>query len=398
MKRIDKLKEKMSVEKFNLLDVIFLIIIFSLISIAATTFVQRKNKISQATNSIDSVYNEILSNYYEDVDKEGLASSAIEGMMKYLNEKYSIYMGEDATNSLKDTLDGTYKGIGVVVKQSEGKLIIYNIFKNSPADKAGLQVDDQIVSLDDIKVTEETDLSEVVKYIREHNDIAFGIKRYDSDLLINVTTADIDDPVVSTKLLSNKDSNYGYIRLSVFSKSSSTQFKNSLEELEKNDIKGLIIDLRSNTGGYVEQAGNIAKMFTNKNKVIYSLKEKNEVEVFKDDDDEERGYPVVILVNSGTASAAELLSLSLKESYGAILVGTTTFGKGRIQGTADITNSRKIKLTTGKWYSPNNNNIDGVGIRPSYEVELTKDYYINPTDKNDSQLTKGLSVLVELTK
>ena len=398
MKRIDIIKEKMSIERFNLTDVVFLIIIFSLISIAITTFIFRRNRIYQATNSIESVYNEILSNYYEDVNKEELASSAIEGMMDYLNEKYSTYMGEDATHSLNETLDGTYKGIGVVVQKNDKGLFIYNIFKNSPADNAGLQVNDQIVSLDDMRITKDSNLNDVVKYIREHDSIAFGIKRNESDLLINVNTADIDDPVVSTKLLSNKDTNYGYLRLAVFSKTSATQFKNSLEELEKNDIKGLIIDLRSNTGGYVEQAGEIVKMFTNKNKVIYSFKEKNNTEVFKDDDDTERNYPVVILVNSGTASAAELLSLSLKEAYGAILVGTTTYGKGRIQGTANITDNRKIKLTTGKWYSPNNNNIDGVGIVPSYVVELPNEYFKNPVDKNDSQLTKGLGVLVELSK
>jgi carboxyl-terminal processing protease len=128
------------------------------------------------------------------------------------------------------------------------------------------------------------------------------------------------------------------------------------------------------------------------------MKDKNEETVFYDKTDEKRTYPIVVLVNSLTASASEMLAMSLKESYGAILVGTQTYGKRKIQQTSNVGTSSMIKYTTATWYSPNHNCIDGVGIKPSYTAVLTKDYYYNPIDANDSQLTKGLSVLVELLK
>ena len=196
----------------------------------------------------------------------------------------------------------------------------------------------------------------------------------------------------------NHNDNYGYIYLESFTGASSIQFKNALDELEKNDLKGLIIDLRTNKGGYLEQSHAIASMFVRKGKILYSIKDRNTDDIKYDDTDEHREYPVVVLVNSMTASASELLAISLKESYGAILVGTTTYGKGKIQQTSNIGDSSMIKYTTATWYSPNHNNIDGQGIRPSYTVKLSRAYIKNPIDKNDDQLKKGLSVLVGLSK
>ena len=398
MKKIDEIKEKFSIGRFNILDVIFLVVIFSLLSITITTFIYRKRMINKPNNDIDKVYDQIINNYYEEVNKDELAESAIDGMMKYLGEKYSIYLDKSSTDSLNNELDGKYKGIGIVALKNDEGVFVNNIYTNSPAEIAGIHVGDQITYYDGKKVDNNTDLDEFVQYIREHDEVALTIHRNDSDVLINLRTTDIDNPVVASKLLTNDEDNYGYIYLESFSSAATNQFKGALEELEKSNIKGLIIDLRSNKGGYLEQANGIASMFIRKGKVLYSIKDRYADTQYYDESEEHREYPVVVLVNGLTASSSELLAISLKESYGAILVGTKTFGKGKIQQTSNIGDSSMVKYTTATWYSPNHNNIDGQGIRPGYTIELSKEYVKNPTDKNDNQLKKGLSVLVGLNR
>lgn len=398
MKKMVKIKDSVNEGKFTIIDVIFLVIIFSLLSIAITTFIFKKKRIAVANNDIDKVYNQIINNYYEEVDKDELSKSAIDGMMNYLGEKYSIYLDKDSTNQLNNELDGKYKGIGIVAVQNKDGIFVDDVMKNSPADSAGLQPGDKITYYSGNKIDSNTKLIELLDYIKENDEVALTIKRNDSDILINLRTTDIDNPVVSSKLLTSDNNNYGYIYLESFTGASSIQFKNALDELEKNDLKGLIIDLRTNKGGYLEQSHAIASMFVRKGKILYSIKDRNTDDIKYDDTDEHREYPVVVLVNSMTASASELLAISLKESYGALLVGTTTYGKGKIQQTSNIGDSSMIKYTTATWYSPNHNNIDGQGIRPSYTVKLSRAYIKNPIDKNDDQLKKGLSVLVGLNK
>ena len=398
MKKIGEIKEKFSIGRFTLLDVIFLVIIFSLLSITITTFIYRKRSINQSTNDINKVYDQIVSNYYEEVNKDELAESAIDGMMKYLGEKYSIYMDASSTDSLNNELDGKYRGTGIIAELNKDGLFVHDIMVNSPAETAGIHVGDKITYYNGTKVDSSTSLNDFVKYVREHDEVSLTIQRNDSDILINLRTTEIDNLVVSSKLLTNDEDNYGYIYLESFSSAATNQFKAALEELEKSDIKGLIIDVRSNKGGYLEQANGIASMFVRKGKTLYSVKDRYNDKVYFDESEEHREYPVVVLVNGLTASSSELLAISLKESYGAILVGTKTFGKGKIQQTSNIGDSSMIKYTTATWYSPNHNNIDGQGIRPGYTVELSKEYVKNPIDKNDNQLKKALRVLVDSNK
>ena len=390
MKKISGLIDKANTLRFTMIDVFFLIIIFSLISIIITTFIFNKRNISKDTNSIENVYNEIVNYYYNDVNKDELTDSAIKGMMNYLDEKYSSYMDENKANLFNNKLDGTYKGIGIVALKNNDGIFVNNVMKNSPAEQAGLQVNDKILQIGSLTIKDKTGLDEVNNYIKNNNEIMMVVKRNDSELIFNISPGDIPNPVVSTKLLESDNKNYGYIFLESFSDASYNQFKSSLDELEKNGLKGLIIDLRGNKGGYIDKATSIAKIFLRKDKLVYSIVEKDKVEYEYDDTDETRDYPIIVLVNGQTASSSELLALALKESYGAILVGTKTYGKSKIQYTSSLKDKSMIKYTTGIWHSPNDNNIDEVGITPSITVENKKDI--------DSQLTKGLELLIELTK
>jgi carboxyl-terminal processing protease len=398
MKKMGDIKDSATENRFTLIDVIFLVLIFSLLSIAVTTFIFKKKRTVTYNNDIDKVYNQIIDNYYEEVNKDELASSAIDGMMNYLGEKYSIYLDKNSAEYLNNELDGKYKGIGIIAYQDSTGIYVDDVMKNSPADSAGIQIGDKITYYADNKIDQSTKLDDILDYIKNHDEVALTITRNNSDILINLRTTDIDNPVVSSKLLTSGEDNYGYIYLESFTGASSIQFKNALDELEKNELKGLIIDVRSNKGGYLEQAHAIASMFIRKGKILYSVKDRYTDEIKYDDSEEHREYPVVVLVNSVTASASELLAISLKESYGAILVGTKTYGKGKVQQTSNIGDSSMIKYTTATWYSPNHNNIDGQGIRPGFEVKLNRAYLKNPIDKNDNQLKKALRVLVDSNK
>ena len=391
MKKVVTLRNRLSLSRFTLVDVIFLVIIFSLLSVTITIFVFKKYIKINNTNDIDKVYNQIINDYYEEVDKEELSKSAIDGMMKFLGEKYSIYMDTDSTNRLNEELDGKYHGVGIVAQKKDDGLYIIDVLKGTPADLGGLQKDDQILQLNDYVVKD--NIEDAVKYIKEHDEIAFLIKRNESEVIINIKTSDIDNPVTSSKIISKDDKKYGYIYLESFSSSAYKQFKNELVSLEKDNINGLIIDLRDNRGGYLDQLIEISSMFVKKDKTLFYLKDKNNSYEHFDKTDEYRDYPIVILTNGLTASCSEMLALILKENNGALIVGTTTFGKGRVQETSSVGDSSMVKFTVAKWYSPNNNNIDEIGIRPNYIVELNKKYYSEPLEKNDNQLKKAIEVL-----
>jgi hypothetical protein len=201
-------------------------------------------------------------------------------------------------------------------------------------------------------------------------------------------------PVVNSKVISKSEKQVGYIYLSSFTKNSYNQFKDALETLEHENIDSLIIDLRDNTGGYLSGAQDIADLFIKKDKVVYTLEYKDSTKTIKTKSNDYRTYPIVVLVNEYTASASEVLALALKESYGATLVGTKTFGKGKVQVTSTLSDDTMIKYTTAKWYSPNNNSIDEKGITPGIVVNQSLDFILTK-EGEDKQLDKALEFITK---
>ena len=155
----------------------------------------------------------------------------------------------------------------------------------------------------------------------------------------------------------------------------------------------IIIDLRGNTGGYLNVATDIASLFLKRNKTIYSLESKNDVEVVKDTTDTFRTLPIVVLINGGTASASEILAAALKESYGAIIVGSQSYGKGKVQQTSKLSDDTLVKYTTASWYTPTGDNVEGIGLEPGITVELSDDYFKHLTSDYDNQLQKAIEIL-----
>ena len=398
MKQLKKrFNVKDSKNNFKLNEVIIITLSFSVIfSFLTGYFIYRKyNGNSTNTNDIIKTYNKILDTYYEEVDKNALADSAIDGMMNYLNEKYSEYLDKDSALSLNYKLDGSYKGIGIQIGKRNNIIQIINVFVDTPAEKAGLQAGDVIKVIDGEDVSK-YQLSKLVELIQDKDTTTMLVERNGKELEFKINIKEIDNPVVTYSIFNRNDKKIGYIYLSSFSKSSYDQIKKSLNNLEKQEIDSLIFDVRGNTGGYLNSVTDILELFIKKGKVLYSLEEKSSKTIIYDESDEKRTYPIVVLIDNGSASASEILASSLKESYGAVLVGVNTYGKGKVQQTSTLNDDSMVKYTTAKWYTPNGNSIDEIGIKPGVYVELTEKYANNPSDETDDQLQKAIDVVSKM--
>lgn len=337
-----------------------------------------------------TVYASLIGDYYDDIDKNAMLEEAIKAMFNYLGEDYTDYLNKDETDALAEKLVGEYKGIGVQIIDTN---IIYKVFEDSPAKKAGLLEGDQIVAINGEDVREKTTASVANMIQSASSKLEIEVLREGENFTFSVDVETLMVPVVNEKIISNQEKQIGYIAISTFSKTVANQFRKSLEGLEKREISSLIIDLRGNIGGYLSGATDIASMFLEKDKVLFSLAEKEETKEYKDETDERRYFPIVILMNDGTASASEILAASLKDSYGAILVGDVSYGKGKVQQTKSLDDGSMVKYTTARWIRPNGDCIDGVGLKPDVYVDLN----ISDDGKliEDTQLKEAIRILSE---
>ncbi len=388
---------------FELWEVLVITLVSSVIMGLSTGYVAYRsntkyvNTGNEYINELVKSYNNITANYYDNIDEKSLVDAAINGMLNYLGDPYTTYLDKTNTNSLTDALAGTYEGIGIEVSKNENNEIeVKTVFDDTPSSEAGLLVGDVILKINEEDVTTKTttDAVAIIKSSKSSN-IKLQIKRNEEIKDIDVVRKELYLPVVSSELLSQNDKNIGYIAVDKFSETVFEQFSKELNKLEKNSLDGLIIDLRNNTGGFLVGATKMAELFLEKGKVIYSLQSKLDNEVTKDETDEKRDYKVYILVNKSSASASEILAAALKYSYGAKLVGTTTYGKGKVQKTSKLSDGTMYKYTSAKWLTPNGDCIDGIGLSPDLNVELSEEYANNMTKENDNQLQMALYEIVK---
>lgn len=351
--------------------------------------------LSKDLSKLVDTYYALVDNYYEDIDKELLVDDAIKGMLSSVGDVYTNYSDTDSTLTFKETVDGSYEGIGAMVGQTtEGDLIVVEIFKNSPSDKAGLKVGDIITKIDgqDFIGKTSTDVSNYIKN-NENKTIILTIKRDEEIKEIKLERDLVEMPTVSSEIYESEGKKIGYVSISIFSSTTTKQFKNALNELNKDKIDGLIIDVRDNGGGYLSVVTDIASEILEKNKVIYKLEKDGKITEKKDTTKEKIEYPIAILVNSNSASAAEILAAAIKESCNGIVVGTNTYGKGTVQQTTTLPDGSMVKYTVQKWLTPNGNWIEGKGVTPTEFIELDEKYYNNPIKENDNQLNKAIELV-----
>lgn len=375
---------------FSLLEVIIIILVTGIVVSLSTGLIVYNNydKISKSKSDDTSSeikeftesYNHIINSYIDEVDKSKLIDAAISGMYNFLNDEYSIYMDNDMTESLNEQLEGTYDGIGIeMTMNNKGVIYVTEVFKNTPAEKAGLKPDDILVALDGESLEGKT-TAEVASVIKKGTKSEFKLtyKRDNIEKTVTVNKKHIYINSVKSEIFDN----IGYINISTFSATTEEQVKKELDNFDKN-ISNLIIDLRNNTGGYLNAAYDVSELFLKKGKVIYQLKDRNnKITKFTAKSGEYRHFNnIIVIINGSTASASEILALALKESANAKIVGTKSYGKGTVQETSKLKSGSMVKYTTAYWLSPKGNSINKTGITPDYKI-----------DGEEGQLKKAIEI------
>ena len=370
---------------FNLIEMVIIMVITCLFGIfigSIITFLTIKTNPKKIDLTKDKYierfedsYENIVSTYYDSIDKSKLIDSAIKGMIDSLEDPYANYMNEDESITFKEEVEGKYVGIGCEITINEdNQAVISKIIASSPAEKQGLKVGDIIISIDNKDISNISDLTDL-SLIRgnENTKVTLKIKREDSEKSFTLTRKKIDIESVTSELKEFNNNKIGIIKINVFASNTYKQFRKSLEKLEKKNIKSLIIDVRDNNGGYLSSVSDIASIFLQKNKIIYQLSSKGINEPILDSTKEKRNYKVAVLINENSASAAEVLAAALKDSYKAVLVGMTSYGKGTVQKAYYLSNGSSYKYTIQKWLTPKGDSIDKKGIKPDIiEKDSTK--------------------------
>lgn len=389
-------KESETTVSFNIVEVIVIIVITGLIVSVCSGLIVYNNydkfisngsstKMDTDLNEFINSYNHILNSYVNEVDASELLDAAIEGMYTYLNDEYSSYIDEETTETLTERLEGTYEGVGIEITQNaEGQIYITRIFSNTPAEKAGLQVNDIIVTLNGESYLGKT-VSEFSNKIKESKEKEFKIGFIRDGEVKDVTVK--RDVVYIDSVNSKEYDNVGYLQIETFSAVTGKQMEEKLKEFG-NNINSLIIDVRDNTGGFLSAAYDTAELLVEKGSVVYQLKNKDG----KIDKKISKNEPIrkfdkiIILTNSTSASASEILACSLKENLDAITVGKRTYGKGTVQETSKLSSGAMVKYTTAYWLTPKGNSINEIGLEADYIVEQNAETNI------DEQLEKALEL------
>lgn len=394
-------------KQFKLSEVIVLIIITLIIGfiIGLSLFkVSLEKKDNIAINSNDKElkkfvdnYNYIVNNYYGDLDKKELIDNAISGMIESIDDPYTTYIDEESSNTFSTTLEGSFEGIGVeIVNDSDKNIVVYSVIKGSPAEKAGVEPLDIIKSING-KSLEGIETSEFVSIVKtsENPVITLEIKRKEETITKEIKREKVTITSVESEIIEKQEKKIGYMYISIFANNTYSQFKKQLEELENKGIDSLIIDVRSNTGGHLTAVENILSLFLDSSHIIYQTEDKNGIEKTYSKGNTTKQYKVVVLTNESSASASEILAATMKEEYGATLVGKHTYGKGTVQELKTLPDGEQYKFTTKKWLTPKGNWINGTGVEVDVEVEFNKDYYENPTHDNDKQLQEAINTILK---
>ena len=396
-------EKKNKVYKIVMLVILSVFITFMITSISLYTyFTKNPISLSAKTNNKDiskklNQYREIIDKYYlGDVDETKLEEGAIKGYIEGLDDPYTEYISKEDMDSYLDDTMGNFVGIGIyMIKNTKyDKIQVLSTIKGSPAEEAGIQSGDLIVSVDGIeyKADDMTAVSNKIKG-EEETKVTVELLRGSENIKYELTRSKVKVNQVEGKVISN---DIGYIKFTSFDETTAEDFKKQYQELAKKNIKSLIIDLRNNGGGIVDQALEIADYIADKDSVLLYEVDKNSKEtVRKAKTDPIINMPIVILTNENTASASEILAGALKDLGKAKTVGTTTYGKGVIQQILKLNDGSGLKITIEEYQTPNKNKINKVGIEPDEKVELpdSVESIFTIKESEDTQLQKAIDML-----
>ena len=387
--------------------VVMLIIITALLSSLITTIVIRER--IESTSSISaiaenggttgiegalaSIRTALEDEYIGTLDDKQMLEMAIKGYVAGVGDEYTEYYTPEEMSEQLDTAMGNYVGIGIymIVNYEEGAITILEPMEGSPAEAAGLKEGDIIISVEGTQITKDnvTDMSNAIKG-EEGTKVKLGIKRGDDTFEVEVERKKIELSHINSKMLENK---IAYIQIKDFDGGTAEEFKENYNNLKSQGATSLIIDLRNNGGGVVDEAIDILEMICDKDSTLLIEKDKDgNEEITKSKEDPIINMPIVVLTNGNSASASEILAGALKDNKKATIVGEKTYGKGVIQTLFSLTDGSGLKITTAEYCTPNRTQINKIGIEPDIEVKLPENIK-ELTEKNDTQLKRAIQEL-----
>lgn len=352
-------------------------------------------KSSSLSAKLSIIRNKINEEYIGEINENDLIEGAIKGYVSGLNDVYTEYLPESEMSSYTEDIEGEFVGIGVyITKDAENnQILVYGTIPDSPAEEAGLKTGDIITSVDGVECNGD-DYDTITNSIKgkEGTKVSIGILRNSEELSFEIERKTVEVKHITFQKLEN---NIGYINISSFEGDVSAQFETAYNDLANQGITSLIIDIRNNGGGIVDEALDIAEMMTEKGQILLIESDKNgNEEVIKSEKSKTITMPIMLLVNEYSASASEILAGILKENVeNATLIGNTTYGKGVIQTLYPLTDGSGIKITTNEYFTPNHNEINKIGIEPDIKVDDYLFTGILDLD-NDIQLKRAIEELM----
>ena len=397
-----------SQKRKNIYKVVMLVVLVAVITFITTTlfmykyiggnvkYVQVSSENSKISSALTSIRKIIDKKFLGEIDEEKILNETIKGYVKGLDDPYTEYMTKEEMEEFNTDIMGNFTGIGIYLTNDVERnvIVIISPIKDSPAYKAGILPGDIITKVDDVSYTGEQ-LTEASNKIKGEigTKVKLEILRNDETIELEITREHIKINHVESKILNN---NIGYIEFNSFDDGCSDEFKEKVEQLKSKNITSLIIDIRNNGGGLVDEAIKIADYIVEKDATLLITKDKTGAEeITKAEIDPIIDVPIVVLTNGSSASASEILAGALKDNGKATIVGEKTYGKGVIQELLTLTDGSGLKITTSEYYTPNRNKINEVGITPDVEVKLDEEIEDELTieESKDNQLKKAIEIL-----
>lgn len=350
---------------------------------------------AQTMNKLQVLEDTIDRYYLESVDEQTLEKGVYDGLVEALGDPYSTYYSSEELKELQDKTEGIYYGIGAYVGIDADTSLprLTGIIEGTPAQESGLRAGDLLYKVDGEEV-QGLELTQVVSKIKgeEGTSVHLTIIREGATdyLEVDVVRRKVESPTVNQKML---DGGIGYIQITEFDTVTLDQFTEALAVCRGSGMKGLILDLRGNPGGNLNTVCDIAREILPKGLIVYTEDKDGKHSEYTCDGTKEMKEPLVVLVDSGSASASEILAGAVKDYGIGTLVGTTTFGKGIVQRIISLSDGSAVKLTVSNYYTPNGNNIHKIGIEPDIEEKFDSEAYYN--DGVDNQLNKAIEIMNE---
>lgn len=339
-------------------------------------------------SSVQDVYRKLSANYDGELDRQSLIDGAARGMVQAAGDDYTVYMDAEESQEFNKSLSGSVSGIGAEIGVRDDMPTILRVIEGSPAERAGVQAQDRIVRVND-RVTSRLDAARTAELIRGEagTTVKLELLRKDDTVNYTITRAQVSDPSVSSRV----EDGIGIIKLRRFDSDTGAQTRQAAERLLAQNVSGIVLDLRDNGGGYLEQTPQVAGLWLD-DKVVVTERRGGE----PTDEIKSRGKPILantptmVLVNGSSASASEIVAGALQDYDAATIIGEQTFGKGSVQQLLRLSGGRMLKVTVARWYTPEGASISEKGVTPDQEIELTADDY---NKGKDPQLDKALQML-----